>query len=785
MQPSDFERLGALYLGQPMNESTPLIYDSKALNTHALIVGMTGSGKTGLGAVMLEEAAIDGIPAIVVDPKGDLGSLLLTFPDLSPSSFAPWVPPGEDPASVAERHRRGLAEWGQDGARIDRFASSVERVLYTPGSSAGRPLSVMPSLAPPPTRDVDTLRDRAVRTASAFLALAGLPVDPRAPDHSLLSTVLFEAWRADRTLDVASMLRELQSPPFTRIGAMDLEAVVPAKARAQLAVQINAVLASPSMQGFLDGPPLDIASLLYGPGGRPRLSILSIAHLSDQDRQFFVTSLLGELLAWMRAQPGTSSLRALFYMDEIAGYFPPVANPPPKAPMLTLLKQARAFGLGIVLATQNPVDLDYKGLSNTGTWMLGRLQTDRDKLRVLDGLEGASSESGRSFDRKALDAQLSGMAPRTFLLQSIHLPAPVHFKVRYALSYLRGPLSRDELARLMAGTGSPERPSLVPAMTAPAGIAPGAALATPNAASDPAASTRPVLPPDVSETFLVRSDLSGPQVYRAGALAEATLRFADAKAGIESTQKLTLIAPLRDEQPRWEEAWTYSGADPSLSPQPNAALSFGPLPSLAMRASTWKKWERAAMQHCSAERALSVLAAPELKLSGRAGEGRDAFASRVALAARERRDEEVGKLSAKWEPKIQRARDDIEKFKRKIEDASGDRTSAVAASGLEIGASVLGAMFGSRRSVLRSASSVATKARRAQRSAANKERAEADLREAEAQCRTMEDDLRSALEELRASWDPSNVDIVERKLLPKKADVTLSRVCLVWVPVAS
>jgi len=427
------------------------------------------------------------------------------------------------------------------------------------------------------------------------------------------------------------------------------------------------------------------------------------------------------------------------------------------------------------------VDLDYKGLSNCGTWMLGRLQTERDKLRVLDGLEGASTESGVSFDRKALDAQLSGMAPRTFLLQSIHLPAPVHFRVRYALSYLRGPLSRDELARLMASSEIPERPSLIPAMSAAAGVAPGALLATPTST----AIARPVLPPEVSETFLVRSDLSGPQVYRAGALAEATLRFADAKAGIESAQKLTLIAPLQGEQPRWDEAWTYAGAEPSLSATPHPALAFGPLPSLAMRASTWKKWERAVLQHFTSERALTVLAAPDLKLSGRAGEGRDAFASRVALAARERRDEEVGKLSTKWEPKIQRKRDEIEKCKRKIEDASGDRTAAVAASGLEIGASVLGAMFGSRRSALRSASSVATKARRAQRSGANKERAEADLKEAEEECRTMEGDLRTALGELRASWDPANVDIVERKLLPKKADVLLSRVTLVWVPVAS
>ena len=777
----DFERLGALYLGRPTSSSGPLLYDAKALTTHALIVGMTGSGKTGLGAVLLEEAAIDGIPAIVVDPKGDLGSLLLTFPDLSPASFQPWLGPGEDANTIAQRHREGLTAWGQDGARIQRYASSVERTLFTPGSSAGRPLSVMPSLAPPPLIggqiDEDTLRDRSVRTASAFLALAGLPVDPRAPDHSLLSTVLGEAWRAGRTLDVPTMLRELQSPPFSRIGAMDLESVVPAKERSALAVRINGALASPSMQGFLSGPPLDIASLLYGPGGRPRLSILSIAHLSDQDRQFFVASLLGELIAWMRTQPGTSSLRALFYMDEIAGYFPPVAEPPTKAPMLTLLKQARAFGLGIVLATQNPVDLDYKGLSNCGTWMLGRLQTDRDKLRVLDGLEGASTQSGRSFDRAALDAQLSGMAPRNFLLQSVHLPAPVHFAVRYALSYLRGPLAREELSRLMAGTSAPERPSLEPAMMAPTGVVPGSSsLAAKHDA-------RPVLPPEIPETFLVRTDLPGAQQYRAGALAVATVRFADKKAGIEAVEKLSLVAPLGDDGPRWSEAWVYAGEGPALAAQPVTGVAFGAPPALALRPPSWKKWEKQVVQHFATERAMTVLAAPQLGLSGKAGEGRDAFASRVALATRERRDEEMATLSAKWEPKLDKAQAKVETLRRKVEDASEDRKAHVAASGLEIGATVL-SMFGGRRSALRSAASVATKARRAQKSGADKARAEADLTVAEADAKTLEEDLRAALEALKTSWDPAHVDVVEKRILPKKADVSLARVALVWVPVA-
>lgn len=457
MHSEEFEQLGALYLGRPLDApSAPLLVPSRNLVTHGVIVGMTGSGKTGLGAVLLEELAIDGIPAIVIDPKGDLGNLLLTFPSLDAASYAPWVAAGEDPAAVAARHAKGLAEWGQDGARVARFAGSVERVLYTPGSAMGRPLSLLPSLGTPaPGTDPEVLRERALATASGLLTLVGIDPDPvKSPEHALLSTILVTTWSRGGGLDLVALLRAIQSPPFTMLGAMDLESVVPTKTRAALAVQLNNAFASPAMAGFLSGEPLDAARLLYTPEGRPKLSILSLAHLSDADRMFFVTVLLGEVLAWMRAQSGTSSLRALLYMDEVFGYFPPVANPPSKTAMLTLLKQARAFGLGVVLATQNPVDLDYKGLSNTGTWMLGRLQTERDKLRVLDGLESAASAGGQGLDRAQMDALLSGLAPRTFLYHSVHERSPRLFQSRWALSYLRGPRSR---ATRCASSRSPPR----------------------------------------------------------------------------------------------------------------------------------------------------------------------------------------------------------------------------------------------------------------------------------------------------------------------------------------
>jgi hypothetical protein len=447
----DFEKLGAFYLGRTYDvaerRANPelLLYSSRDLTKHAVCVGMTGSGKTGLCLTLLEEAAIDGIPAIAIDPKGDLANLLLTFPELQPADFQPWLDPGEIQrsgktadelaADTAERWRQGLAEWGQDGARIARFRKAVDLAVYTPGSSIGLPLTVLRSFAAPPQAildDADAFRERIAAAVSGLLALLGIDADPLASrEHILLSSLFERAWRAGEELSMPALIREIQSPPINNIGIVDLETFFPAKERFELAMRLNNLLASPGFSGWMEGEPLDIGKLLYTSEGKPRLSVISIAHLSEAERMFFVTILLNEMLAWTRTQSGTSSLRAILYMDEIFGYFPPSANPPSKTPMLTLLKQARAFGVGIVLATQNPVDLDYKGLSNAGTWFLGRLQTERDQARVLDGLEGASAAAGARFDRQRAAATLSALGSRVFLMNNVHEDEPVVFQTRW------------------------------------------------------------------------------------------------------------------------------------------------------------------------------------------------------------------------------------------------------------------------------------------------------------------------------------------------------------------
>ena len=465
-----YEKLGAFYIGKVYDMASQqlkddlVLYDSKDLNTHAVIIGMTGSGKTGLAITLLEEALIDRIPVIAIDPKGDLPNLLLTFPQLQPGEFRPWIneqeaiytglSPDQFAAKQATLWREGLAKWDQDADRIARLKAAADFTVYTPGSSSGTPVSVLRNFAPPAAdimEEKDLLRERIQSTITALLALLGMEADPiTSREHILLSNIIESSWASGKGLDLAGMIRAVQTPPFERVGIMDLEAFYPPRDRFELAMRLNNLLAAPGFEAWMEGEPINISRMLHTDQGKPRASIFSISHLADSERMFFVSVLLNEILAWMRTQPGTTSLRAVLYMDEILGYFPPVKNPPSKAPLLTLLKQARAFGLGIVLATQNPVDLDYKGLSNTGSWFIGRLQAERDKTRVLEGLEGAAAGTG--FNRSAMEEVLAGLGQRVFLLNNVHENGPVTFQTRWALSYLRGPMTREQIKKLTAGS---------------------------------------------------------------------------------------------------------------------------------------------------------------------------------------------------------------------------------------------------------------------------------------------------------------------------------------------
>ena len=794
-----YERSGLFYLGRPIASvdraplDQPLLYDSRHLLTHGVIVGMTGSGKTGLGAVLLEEAAIDGIPAIAIDPKGDLGNLLLTFPELRADQFAPWAPPNEDPAVVAARAHEGLAASGQDGARIARFASSVQRTIYTPGASAGARLSLLRSFEPPAAgADAEIARERAVATVSALLGLVGLDADPmRSAEHTLVTNVLLSAWSEGHALDLSELLRRIQTPPFDRIGAMDLESVVPTKQRQSIARSINNAFASPAFAGFLQGEPLDVAKLLWTADGRPRLSIVSIAHLGEAERMFFVTLLLGELVTWMRAQPGTTSLRALLYMDEVFGFFPPVAVPPSKPPMLTLLKQARAYGLGVVLATQNPVDLDYKGLSNTGTWMLGRLQTERDKARVLDGLEGVSAASGGAFDRASIDATLSGLPKRTFLLHDVNERAPVLFETRWALSYLRGPLTRADIARLSATASSapiaepqdgahPSGATLGSHAPAVAPSGPGGGVSAGGAAPliAAAASARPLVAAGIDEVFLTGAATAG-VAHTPHVLCRLSAHYVLASAQLDAWLAPTLVAPLVDDAPAWARAWVFM-EPPIGAATPPAGATFAPLAARAARAESYTAWRKTATEHVYRDRPLILLAAPALGLSSTFGESREAFAARATQVAREQRDAATQKLREKYRARVEGARRKLTAADDKLARARALHQESHVNQTLEIGSSVLGAIFG-QGSAVRGAVAAAKRAQRASRRGEEVDRAETQAMAARESLSALEHEVQGRLAEIGAAHEPARIVIEELQIRAKKADLRVEHVALAWI----
>ncbi len=607
----DYEKLGAFYLGRAVDAATGkatdelLLYDSKDLTTHAVIIGMTGSGKTGLGLGLLEEAAMDGLPVIAIDPKGDIGNILLGFPDLKPGDFEPWMAADEAArqgitvqelaAKTAESWKTGLADWGQDGERIRRMQQNVELSIYTPGSSAGLQVSVLKGFGAPPPElldDPEAFQERVSGTVTGLLGLLGIEADPlQSREHILLSNLLSSAWQAGQNMDLGGLIAGIQTPPFQRIGVMDVESFHPAKARFELAMSLNNLLASPAFQSWTQGEPLDIKSMLYTPAGKPRVTVFSIGHLSDPQRMFFVSMLLNATLGWVRQQPGTSSLRALLYMDEIYGYFPPNGNPPSKTPILTLLKQARAFGLGLVLSTQNPVDLDYKGLANAGTWFIGRLQTDNDKARVLEALEGAMTGSAPT-PRADLDRMLSDLGKRVFLMHNVHESAPVLFSTRWTMSYLAGPITGTQIRTLMNGRKSA-------AVTA-AAASPIAASPATAGASD----ARPALPPTVPQYFLPIRAGTASVSYHPQVLGHANVRYASVKQGIDTTGSLTLLADLTDGPlpVNWDEASELNLDPNTLASTPGAAGSYADPPPAAGVAKNYAQWTRDLGKHVQAAR---------------------------------------------------------------------------------------------------------------------------------------------------------------------------------------
>ncbi|MEQ9411178.1 MAG: ATP-binding protein [Fuerstiella sp.] len=793
------EKLGQFYLGRIHNLETgettnqEVHYDAKDLTTHAVCVGMTGSGKTGLCLSLLEEAAIDGIPAVCIDPKGDLGNLMLTFPGLTAEEFQPWIDPAEAvrkglnvseyARQTADLWRKGLAEWGQGPERIQRFRDAAEVAIYTPASNAGRPLTVLRSFTAPTAEmlnDADALRERIMAAASGLLSLMRIDADPiSSREHILLSTILESEWRQGRDVDMGLLIRLIQAPPFQKVGFLDLESFFPAADRFKLAMSLNNLLASPSFAAWLDGEPLNIRNLLHTPEGRPRVAILSIAHLSDEERMFFVTILLNEVVSWMRSQTGTTSLRALLYMDEVFGYFPPTANPPSKQPMLTLLKQARAYGLGCVLATQNPVDLDYKGLSNAGTWFLGRLQTERDKMRVLEGLEGAAAGAGAAFDRQKMEQTLAGLGSRVFLMNNVHEDQPIVFRTRWALSYLRGPLSRPQIETLM----TPLKQRSGPTAAMP--------LAGLDVAGEPQNdSGRPVLPPDIEEFFFPvggRGMLSN-LVYQPALLGQGQVHFVSSRHDLDRWDQVTLLRPASDDLPvdLWQEADEWDEPDfPELQTEAEADAMFGRVASDISQKKAYSKWSTALKNHLYRHCRLSVWTCPALKATSHAGESESDFRIRLRHSAREQRDLLVEKMRARYASGFRRLEDQIRRAEQKVEREKSQQSQKTVSAGLSVLTSIAGAIFGRKLGSVTNVSRAGT----AIRSVGSVGKEAEDVRHAEESLavllnrrQDLEIEVEDEVHRIQGLFDPDLMELNQTAIKPRKSDIRVERVVLVWMP---
>lgn len=814
------------YLGRifdPVQGKTttqPLLYDPVNLTTHAVVTGMTGSGKTGLCIGLLEEAAAQGFPAIMIDPKGDLGNLLLHFPEQQAKDFEPWIDPetarreGKTVPVLAEeiskRWREGLAEWGLGRDQLLALRDAVDYTLYTPGSSAGVPVSILTSFQSPGLpweENREVLREKIASTVTALLGLIGISeLDPlRSREHILLSNILEAAWSKNAPLDMAELILLVQNPPFDRMGAFPVDSFFPPKDRKELALLLNNFLAAPSFQTWLEGEPLDVEKMLYRADGRPRHSVFYLAHLNDAERMFFSTLLFAAVEAWMRTQRGTSGLRALLYFDEILGYLPPLYNPPSKPILLRMLKQARAFGVGMLLATQNPVDLDYKALSNAGTWFIGRLQTEQDKQRLLEGLRSAGGE----MDIGQINRLISGLQKRIFLLHNVHAGSPQLFQTRWTLNYLAGPVTRAQIPDLnrLAGVGKPApvvKPSLQNATspglsiedTQPVPLITRAVATATSLSANGVSLNRPGIPAGLGEYFLpadwgvsqsasaANMSMSIPLspeglMYRPGLLAQVQVRYRSTRYTLDYAQRLAVLLTVLDNSVmNWEDqAWrTYQVEELQTRALPQAR--FAPLPGWladARRAAGLQRdfinWVfHSGKIVLKGNTALKCYAGPEASLAD--------FREQCSQLAREGMRVEVERINRKYEGGLAVLRQKLEK-KKSDEREQRSETDQRKMEEFSASGELLLSIFSKRK---RSLSSSLAKRRMAEQARSDLEQVRKEIDLLEDQIRNLESDLRRQVGEVREKWAGLVNDVVEIPIAPMKKDIFLEIYGVAWLP---
>lgn len=753
-----------------------LRYDSKNLTTHGVCLGMTGSGKTGLGIVLLEEAGLDKIPAIIIDPKGDMTNLLLTFPHMSPAEFTPWVDPVEAQRQgttvqhyaeeIAKSWREGLEKSG-GVERVQRLKDSVEMNVYTPGNRSGTPISILRSFEAPPKElltDDAAFRDRLMSLTSSILGLLGINADPiKSREHIYLSLIIENYWRQGQSLDLNTLIQLIQKPPFDTVGALDVGTFYPAKERMNLSVSLNNLLASPGFQSWLEGDPLDVNAFLSTKEGKPKFSIFSIAHLQDSERMFFVTLLLNEVITWMRQQPGTSNLRALIYMDEIFGYFPPTSMPPSKTPMLTLLKQARAYGVGILLATQNPIDLDYKGLANCGTWFIGRLQTDRDKTRLTEGLQAASNGN---TDMQTFNQMLANIGKRTFIMRSVYESNPIMFKTRWTLSYLRGPLTLTQLQVF-------KKPSKNGSSNT-------------SKTEEQKSSAKPIIPPEITEVFAKSKTAGRGEKYSPRLLGTAKVHFVDSKNKIDQWQEISLLTSTDDsgKTALWDESEDLAQTGYSISNQSEADASFEEVPRGLLQEKNYSSFEKSLAAHIYQNRVLKIYRLPNLDLTSKENENENEFRTRAMAAMQLKWKEMNDKIKAKYADKEtvinNRIRIAQDKLTAKQNKTFWQRIEAF----LGLLSTFLQALVG-KKITKGTISQAGTSLRRTSRmtlESSETARSEEDVQYYQRQLEDLDIEKEREIAALPQASDPSQIPIESTDIHPRKSDITIQRISLLWVP---
>jgi len=766
-----YEKLGLFYLGRDIDKATQEASDAltllknKNFTTHAAIIGMTGSGKTGLGIGLIEEAAIDNIPSILIDPKGDMGNLLLTDPKFDPKSFEPWV---EDEARNKEKdvseYAKGIASMWQEGIKRDhqdetRVAKlhAVEKTIYTPGSSSGVSVNILSSLESPSSEvldDADTFASYLKSTVSSLLSLINVEANPiSSKEYLLIAQILADRWLRGESISLEELIGSIISPSFDKIGVLPLETFYSQNKRFSLATKFNAIIASPTFSAWLEGEDLDIQKLLYDENGKAKVAIFSISHLNDAERMFFVTLLLNKYIAWMRRGSGTSALKALLYMDEIYGYFPPSKNPPSKEPMMLLLKQARAFGTGVILSTQNPVDLDYKGLSNIGTWFIGRLQTSQDIERVIDGLGG---KVGASYSKSEIKDLLANLKKRTFFLKSAHLEDIRVFSTRWVMSYMKGPLKGNEIAKLMANKKINKLQTLMKTTV-----------------KDSDFKEFVTLDSNINQRFVI--DVTGQNKFRANLQAKVEIHYFNQSKNIDENEELCLSLELYEDDPiNWENAENIESC-PNFSKAEPSNASYTKLSSKISQDKGLKKTKKELIDWIYKNKRLALFKTTSPRLTSTANESLGDFKVRLKDILDDKKEKDIDKLQERYEKKEKTLMKRLQRAQDKVEKEEADASKSM----IDTGIAVLGALFGRRSSA--KLGRAFSRGSRALKERGDIGRAEEALAEIHEDIELLAEELEEKIDELSDKYDVDNVEIQDASMKPKKSDIDVEEISLIWV----